>query len=117
MKFEYQKSTDVTEFAHQNNVLNENGIIKVFVMPDRNDVFIMCIFENTGDDYETVKDSYLVELSLQTTSIEDDLQLISDEKLLSLLKENDSNEYKEYQIAEDYEHAIAIVDEGYGFTD
>lgn len=115
MRFEFAKATDVTEYAFSKNPeYKNNSYVKLFVIPDVNDTWLVRVLEGFGEDYEQIDGSYIVEREKLDNDFKG--QKVTYSRLLRII-DNDTFENWDYTVCDSIESAIDIVDGGYGFVE
>lgn len=111
--FEFAKYTEVTELAHKvNPAYKLNNYSRVFLCPDVKCIWLSRILEGVDGNYERCEGAYLVERNYIDDHKNVKLGLSQAQKILK----NDDLDNWDYIECDSLEHALNIIDGGYGIN-
>ena len=112
MEFEFAKHTEVTDLALSiNTEYKTNGYTRIFLCPDVHDVWIGRILPGFNEDYESDKDSFLLEIEKVSNDFKG--QKLTPTRVRRILV-NDELENWDYKQSNDINELIDILDGGFG---
>ncbi|MTB53069.1 hypothetical protein [Lewinella sp. W8] len=111
MKFEFARSTEVTDFAKEKFPEQYREYSRLFICPDVNDAWLFRLLPGVGMNYYPNPDAFLLERDKIANDFKG--QPMTVQRLFRILKNDDlSNwDYHVYGVEED---AIEVVDGGFG---
>lgn len=112
IKFEFAVATEITEYAKKHFPYTYQDCEKVFITPDVDDHHILRILKDVGDDYETVKGSYVLEWDKIPHIKHETLTM----KNLNATLEKDDGSNWDYAVFDSIEKCIEEIDGGFGIN-
>ena len=118
MKLEFAKYTDITKFAKETEPEKYNDYNRVLICPDVNTFWIARVLEGYNKEYEREEGSFLLERSnIDKYSAKMDLKKYTPMVMARKALEEDDLSNWDFEVCNNEDEAIEMLDDGFGIID